>query len=156
MIRQIKKPRERWRPEGTPIHRQIRRASQKKDGALKGRRYISQPIASLRRAEGEEILGAFDGLLEPLEEELEVVIALDEVDVGGVDDEKIGSGVAEEEMFVGAGELLNVFGGDVGFVAGGFFGEAGAEGFGLGLGVDEQAGSRKGPGGAVRVAVSQR
>jgi len=40
------------------------------------------------------------------EQELEVVAALDEVDVGGVDDQEVGSGVAEEEMFVGAGDFL--------------------------------------------------
>src|SRR5216683_1475595 len=92
-------------------------------------------------AEGEEILGAFDGFLEAFEEELEVVAALDEVDVGGVDDEEVGGGVAEEEMFVGAGEFLDVFGGDVGLVAGGFLGDAGAEDFGLGLEIDDQIGS---------------
>src|SRR5258707_7063967 len=91
--------------------------------------------------EGEEILGAFDGFLEAVEEELEVVAALDEVDVGRVDDEEVGGGVAEKEMFVGAGEFLDVFGGDVGFVAGGFFGDAGAEDFGLSLEIDDQIGS---------------
>jgi len=91
-------------------------------------------------AEGEEVLGAFDGFLEALEEELEVFAALDEIDVGGVDDQEVGGGVAEEEMFVGAGDFLDVFGGDVGFVAGGFFGDAGAEDFGLGLEIDDQIG----------------
>jgi len=91
-------------------------------------------------AEGEEVLGAFDGFLETLEEELEVFASLDEVDVGGVDDQEVGSGVAEEEMFVGAGDFLNVFRGDVGFVTGGFFGNAGAENFGLGLEIDDQVG----------------
>jgi len=86
-------------------------------------------------------LGAFDGLLEAAQEELEVLAALDEVDVGGVYDQEVGGGVAEEEMFVGAGDLLDVFGGDVGFVAGGFFGDAGAEDFGLGLKIDDQVGS---------------
>jgi len=94
-------------------------------------------------AEGEEVLGAFDGFLEAAEKELEVVAALDEVDVGGVDDQKVGGGVAEEEMFVGAGDFLDVFGGDVGLVAGGFFGDAGAEDFGLGLEIDDQIGSGK-------------
>src|SRR6202158_3555362 len=102
---------------------------------------LIQNKKQLFRAEGEEILGAFNGLLEAAEEELEVFAALDEVNVGGVDDQEVGGGVAEEEVFVGAGEFLDVFGGDVGFVAGGFFGDAGAEGFGLGLEVDEQIGS---------------
>src|SRR5260370_6242291 len=92
-------------------------------------------------AEGEEVLGSFDRFLKAAEEDLEVVAALDEVDVGGVDDQEIGGGVAEEEMFVGAGDFLDVFGGDVGFVAGGFFGDAGAEDFGLGLEIDDQVGS---------------
>jgi len=79
--------------------------------------------------------------LQAAEEELKVFAALDEVDVRGVDDEEVGGGVAEKEMFVGAGEFLDVFGGDVGFVAGGFFGDAGAEDFGLGLEIDDQIGS---------------
>src|SRR5260370_16138010 len=74
-------------------------------------------------------------------QELEVFAALDEIDVGGVDDQKVGGGVAEEEMLVGAGDFLDVFGGDVGFVAGGFFGDAGPEDFGLGLEIDDQVGS---------------
>jgi hypothetical protein len=86
-------------------------------------------------------LGAFDGLLEAAQEELEVVAALDEIDVGGVDDEEVGGGVAKEEVFIGAGDFLDVFGGDVGFVAGGFFGDAGAKDFGLGLKIDDQVGS---------------
>src|SRR5260370_161447 len=95
----------------------------------------------LGSAEGEEVLRAFDGFLEAAEEELEVFAALDEVDVRGVDDEEVGGGVAEEEMFIGAGDFLDVFGGDVGFVAGGFLGDAGAEDFGLGLEIDDQIGS---------------
>jgi len=88
-------------------------------------------------------LGAFNGILEAAEKLLEVVAALDEVDVGGVDDEKVGSSVAEEEVFVGAGDFLDVLGGDVGFVTGGFFGNAGAEDFRLGLEIDDQIGSGK-------------
>src|SRR5260370_28268530 len=103
---------------------------------LKGRRY-----KCLFGAEREEVLGAFDGFLEAAKEELEVLAALDEVDVGGVNDQEVGGGVAEEKVFVGAGDFLDVFGGDVGFVAGGFFGDAGAEDFGLGLEIDDQVGS---------------
>ena len=94
-------------------------------------------------AEGEEVLGAFDGFLEAAEEKLEVVAALDEVDVGGVDDQEVGGGVTEEKMFVGASDFLNVFGGDAGLAPGGFFGDAGAEDFGLGLEIDDQIGSGK-------------
>src|SRR5207245_5561839 len=81
--------------------------------------------------------------LETPEEELEVLAALDEVDVRSVDDEKVRSGVTEEKMFVGAGDFLDVFGGDVGLVAGSFFGDARAEDFGLGLEIDDQVGSGK-------------
>jgi len=55
-------------------------------------------------------LGAFDGFLEAAKEELEVLAAFDEVDVGGVDDQEVGGGVAEEKMFVGAGDFVDVFG----------------------------------------------
>src|SRR6266436_3400795 len=55
-----------------------------------------------RGAEGEEVLGAFDGFLKAAQEKLEVVAALDEVNVRRVDDQEIGSSVAEEEVFVGA------------------------------------------------------
>jgi hypothetical protein len=65
-------------------------------------------------------LRAFDGVLEAAKELLEVFVALDEVDGGGVDDEKVGGGVAEEEVFVGVGDFFDVFGRDLGFVAGGF------------------------------------
>src|SRR5882724_4852925 len=46
-------------------------------------------------------------------------------------------------MFVSAGDFFNVFGGDVGFVARGFFGNAGAENLGLGLKINDQVGSGK-------------
>lgn len=88
-------------------------------------------------------MGAFDGFLETAEKKLEVVATLDEVDVRSVDDEKVGGGVTKEEMFVGAGDFLDVFGGDVGLVAGSFFGDAGAEDFGFGLEIDNQIGSGK-------------
>ena len=71
---------------------------------------------------------------------LEIVATLDEIDLRSVDDEEIGGGVAEEEMFVGAGDFLDVFGGDLRFVAGSFFGDAGAKDFGLGLQVDDEVG----------------
>ncbi len=46
-------------------------------------------------------------------------------------------------MFIGAGDFLDVFKCDVGLVAGGFFGDAGAEHFRLGLEIDDQVGSGK-------------
>jgi len=103
-------------------------------------------------AEGEKVLGAFDGVLEAAEELLEVFATLDEIDVGGVDDQEVGGGVAEEEMFVGGGDFFDVFGRNLGFVAGGFFGDAGAEDFGLGLKVDDEIGS--GNAGGERVVVT--
>jgi len=80
----------------------------------------------------EEILGAFDGLLQAAEEELKVFAALDEVDVRGVDDEEVGGALAEKEMFVGAGEFLDVFGA-MWIRRGRLFWRCGAEDFGLGL-----------------------
>jgi hypothetical protein len=74
---------------------------------------------------------------------LEVVAALDEVDFGGVDDEEIGGGVAEKEVFVSAGDFFDVFEGDAVFLAGSFFGDAGAEDFRAGLEIDDQIGSGK-------------
>src|SRR6266852_2428996 len=133
--RHYKRPKEeRWRPKGTPLRK-----------------------PHLFGAEREEVLGAFDGILEAAEELLEVFAAFDEIDVGGVDDQEVGGGVAEEEMFVGAGDFLDVFGGDVGFVAGGFLGDAGAEDFGLGLEVDDQIGSGnvRGEGGVVALVELQ-
>ena len=84
-------------------------------------------------AQGEEVLGAFDGILEAAEELLEVFAAIDEVDVGGVDDQEIRGGVTEEKVFVGAGDFFHVFGRDSGFFAGSFFRDARAEDFGFGL-----------------------
>jgi hypothetical protein len=92
-------------------------------------------------AQGEEVLGAFDRVLEAAEKLLEVFATLDEVDVGGVDDEEIRGRVAEEEVFVGCGDFFDVFGGDLGLVAGGFFGDACAEDFRFGLEVDDKIGS---------------
>src|SRR2546425_1538889 len=96
-----------------------------------------------RGAEGEEVLGAFDRLLEAVQEKLKVFAALDEINVRGVDDQEIGSSVAEEEVFVGARDFLDVFEGDATFVAGSLLGDAGAEDFGLGLEIDDEIGSGK-------------
>src|SRR5580704_2411558 len=88
-------------------------------------------------AQGKEVLGAFDGVLKAAEELLEVFAALDEVDVGGVDDQEVAGGVAEEEVLVGVGYLCDVVGRDLGFVAGSFFRDARAEDLGLGLQIDD-------------------
>jgi len=71
-------------------------------------------------------LSAFDGVLEAAEELLEVFAALDEIDVGSVDDEEVGGGVAEKEVFVGGGDFFDVFGRDLRFVAEAFLAMAGA------------------------------
>ncbi len=56
----------------------------------------------------QEVLSALDGLLQTAEELLQVFAAFDEVNVGGIDDEEVGGFVAEEEMFVGAGDFFDV------------------------------------------------
>src|SRR6266478_1939802 len=93
--------------------------------------------------EGEEVLGSLDGFLKAAQKELEVVAALDEVNVRRVDHEEVRGRVAKEEMFVGARDFLDVFEGDASFVAGSFLGDAGAEDFGLGLEIDDEIGSGK-------------
>src|SRR5215471_2956858 len=98
---------------------------------------------SLRGAEGEEILGAFDGVLQAAEELLQVVAALDEIDLRSIDHEKVGSGVAEKEVFVGAGDLFDVFERDVRLFARGFLGDARAEDFRLGLQINDKVGGRQ-------------
>jgi len=69
---------------------------------------------------------------------LEIFAALDEIDVGGVDDEEIGSFVAEKEVLVGASDFFDVVGRDVRFAVRGFFGDAGAKSFRLGLEIDDE------------------
>src|SRR5713101_8047811 len=61
----------------------------------------------LRGAEREEVLGAFDRLLEAVQENLKVFAALDEVNVRGVDHKEVRGRVAKEEMFVGARDFLD-------------------------------------------------
>src|SRR5258707_14362563 len=98
---------------------------------------------SLGGSQWQEILRAFYGILQAAEELLQVGAAFYEVDFGGVDYEEVGGGVAEEEMFVGAGDFLDVLEGNLRFFAGGFFGDARAQNFRLGLEVDDQVGRGK-------------
>src|SRR6266851_3851831 len=98
---------------------------------------------SLGGAEGKEVLRSFDWVLQTPQQFLQVGAAFYEVDVGGVDDQEIGGGVAEEEMFVGAGDFFDVLEGDLRFFAGGFFGDARAQHLRLGLEIDDQVGSGK-------------
>src|SRR5579885_3714853 len=79
---------------------------------------------SLRRTEREEILRALDRFLETAKELLQVFVARDEVDFRSVDDQKIGSFVAEEEVLVCAGDFLDIFKGDVGFLPCSLLGQA--------------------------------
>jgi len=83
-------------------------------------------------------LGAFDGFLEAAEELLEVVAALDEVDLGGVDHQEIGRSVAKEEVLIGAGNFFDVLRRDGDFVARGLFGDARPQNLRLGLEVDDE------------------
>src|SRR5712692_4270341 len=94
-------------------------------------------------AEGEEVLGSLDGFLKATEEKLEVVAALDEVNVRRVDDQEVRGRVAKEEVFVGARNFLDVFEGDASFVAGSLLNDASTEDFGLGLQIDDEIGSGK-------------
>ena len=101
-------------------------------------------------AEGQEVLGALHGLLEAFQQELEIFASLDEVDVRSIDHQQVRRGVAEKEMFVGAGHFLDVFRGDVRLVAGGLFRDARAQDFRLGLKINDQVG-RGNVGGESRV-----
>jgi len=79
------------------------------------------------------VLSAFDGLLKAAAELLEVGVAVHEIDLGGVDDEEVGGGVAEEKVFVGADNFFEVVERDVRFGGIGLFGDAAAEDVGAGL-----------------------
>jgi hypothetical protein len=92
-------------------------------------------------AEREEVLGAFDGLADAAEEDLEVFAVFDEVDVGGVDHEEIAGRVVEEEMFVGFCDLFEVFVADGAFDGGVFAAEALFEDIERSLQVDDEVGS---------------
>src|SRR5262249_51742530 len=90
----------------------------------------------------QEVLSAFDRILQASEQLLKVGAALDEVDVGGVDDEQVRSRVAEEEVLVSAGDFFDVFDGNLVFITDRFFGNASAQDFRLGLKIDDQIGRR--------------
>src|SRR6266705_5592342 len=94
-------------------------------------------------AEGEEVLGAFDGFLKAAQEKLEVFAALDEVNVRRVDHEEVRGRVTEEEVFVGARDFLDVFERDASFFARSLLDDASTEDFGLGLEIDDEIGSGK-------------
>jgi len=92
----------------------------------------------IRATEGKEILCALDGFLKATEKLLQVFAAFDKIDFGGVDDQKIGACIAEEKMFVGARDLLDVVGGDLLLLARFLFGNACAENLRLGLEIDDE------------------
>src|SRR6266702_2306706 len=94
-------------------------------------------------AEGEEVLGAFDGFLKAAQEKLEVFAALDEVNVRRVDHEEVRGRVTEEEVFVGARDFLDVFERDASFFARSLLDDASTEDFGLGLEIDDEIGGGK-------------
>ena len=91
-------------------------------------------------AQGQEVLGAFDGFADPAEENLEVFAALDEIELGGVDDEQVAGGVVEEEMFVGFDDLFHVLVADGALVGDVLAAETLAEDIERGLQVDHQVG----------------
>src|SRR6266705_824302 len=94
-------------------------------------------------AEGEEVLGAFDGFLKAAQEKLEVFAALDEVNVRRVDHEEVRGRVTEEEVFVGARDFLDVFERAASFFARSRLDDATTEDFGLGLEIDGEIGGGK-------------
>src|SRR2546427_9689316 len=61
-------------------------------------------------SEGKKILCPFDGVLEAAKELLQIGVAIDEINVRSIDDQQIGSRVAEEKVFVGAHDRFKVFG----------------------------------------------
>src|SRR6266849_703068 len=73
-----------------------------------GRFTVSRGMSAL--SEGKKILRPFDGVLEAAKQLLEIGVAIDEINVRSIDDQQIGSGVAEEEVFVGAHDRFKVFG----------------------------------------------
>src|SRR5215472_618264 len=92
-------------------------------------------------AERQEVLSTLDRILEPPEKLLQVVAALDEIDLRGVDYQKVRGGIAEKEMLVGARDLLDVFERDLRLLARSPFCDAGEQDFRLGLQVNNQVGS---------------
>jgi len=54
-------------------------------------RFMRPPLAAVGvlLSEGQEVLGALDGLADTAQEGLEIFAVLNEIDFGGVDDEKI-------------------------------------------------------------------
>ena len=91
-------------------------------------------------AEGEEVLGAFDGFLEAAQQLLQIFAAFDEVYVGGIYHEQVRRFVAKEEVFVCAGDFFDVVGRDIRFAVSGFFGDACAKRFRLGLKINDKVG----------------
>jgi hypothetical protein len=91
-------------------------------------------------AQGEEVLGAFDGLADAAEEELEILAVLDEIDLGGVDDEQVAGGVVKEKMFVGFDDLFHVLVADGTLVGNILTAEPLAEDIDRSLEVDDQVG----------------
>jgi len=104
-------------------------------------------------AEGEEILRALHGLLDAAEEGLKVLVASDKVDIGSVYDKKIGGGIAEEEVFVGLGDLSHIVRRYLFFGGVSFFGDALAQDFWPGLEIDDQVRARKASGQKLEITV---
>ncbi len=71
---------------------------------------------------------------------LKVIAAFDEIDFGSVDDEEVGAFIAEEEMFVRAGDFFDVLQGNLFFLPGLLFGQTRAENLRLGLKINDEIG----------------
>ena len=93
---------------------------------------------SVRAAEWQEILRAFDRFLKAAEKLLQIFAAFDEIDFGSVDDQQVGTLIAKEKMFVGARDFLDVIGRDLLFLGRFFLGDACAKHFRFGLQIDDK------------------
>ena len=115
-------------------------AGERRPEAYLGRRIpaASYSLRVVLLAERKEILRALDGLADPAQQDLEVFAALDEVDLGGVDDQQIAGGVVEEEMFVGLDDLFHVLVADGALVGDIFAAQALAQDIERRLEVDDQ------------------
>ena len=67
---------------------------------------------------------AFDGFLKAAKKLLQIIAALHEIDFGGIDDQQVGCGITEEEVFVSASDFFDVFGGNLFFFVGFFLGDS--------------------------------
>src|SRR5579863_1440064 len=83
-------------------------------------------------------------MAEAAQQLLQILIALDEIDLRSVYDQKVRAFIAKEKMLVSAGDSLEIFGGNPLFRRVAFLGDALAQDLGLGLQVDDEVGRGNG------------